>query len=212
MNNQITVTNLNELYENIKEINELSKESNEMHLILDRTILKLSYYWTGSDATFHYTRLLTVSDSLLSISKSTWLISDYADKSLHIMLDKQRANGGNPPDFSRLPILKEDLYSSTLDHEEFIKTMEAKGQGMEVHPVEMKEIFSYLVGMQDQFNHFADKFLKLSSYMLDIWQSGKGRDTIIENITIFKNNIEAFKQAFVDTTDFLEMVFRNYLD
>lgn len=35
MNNQITVTNLNELYENIRKINELSKESNDMHLILD---------------------------------------------------------------------------------------------------------------------------------------------------------------------------------
>lgn len=87
--------------------------------------------------------------------------------------------------------------------------MEAKGREMEVHPVEMKEIFTYLVGMQDQFNHFADKFLKLSSYMLDIWQSGGARSHIEDEVNRFKSQLDTFRQNFDQAISFLEQAIQN---
>lgn len=205
MINKILVTNLNDLYEKVRDINLLSKEASDLHCQLDKIILDLSNCWQGSDANVHYKHLLGISEWLFALSYHVLELSELADQNLRKLVEKQRANGGAPPEFPKLQISAQDDFRSTvLNHRDFERYLDTLDFKMFVDIFAARPHFERFSMLQGLFEDFTAKFSKYSNYMLEVWKSGECREIVKQHILEFQKKIEQFNQLFAEAVGFLE--------
>lgn len=199
----VKISSIEEAANNVLELNRASNLGADVTIKLGKTVENLKEAWQGSDAVVHINNLMTIKDWCAALSSTALEVSTAAHAEIHRMIDKQRANGGNPMEMP--PI----VYTSFADYLKMNERAVDNGNVF-VDTTAARVELSSLKDARELFSQFVDKYFQIYGFMLDIWQSGGARSHIEDEVNRFKSQLDTFRQDFDQAISSLEQAIQNW--
>ena len=199
----VKITSIEEAAQQVIELNRASNLGADVTIQLGKTVEKLKEAWQGSDAVVHINNLMEIKDWCAALSSTALEVSTAAHAEIHRMIDKQRANGGNPMEMPSI------VYTSYADYLKMNERAVDNGNVF-VDTTAARVESSSLKQSKELFAQFVDKYFQVYGYMIDIWQSGGARNHIEDEVNKFKANLERYQQQFATAISSLDQAIANW--